>query len=264
MKKLHIKRPPLNLKKKLIFLAVFVVFVAGGIFLQSPTGHQFLNAMERAGQFFSSKTQLTIQNASITGHVYTHKADVIEAMNLTQGGSIFDIDLDEALANIQELPWVKEASIQRILPNSLHIQLVEKEPLVSWQNNYKYLPIDTTGKPIHDEKTILSHLILVVGADAPQHSPDLIKQLQAFPKIMQRVKSAVRIGGRRWNLILDDINTGAQIYLPDTDIYLALQRLDKLQEESHLLDKDLEKIDVRFSDRLIVREKSAYQKKGEK
>ena len=260
MKKLHTFRPFFNLKRKLIFLGILIIGIVGFFFLRSPIGQQFLACLEKMGIFFQSKTNLSIQKATITGHYYTHKEDVIEAIGLEQNSPIFQLDLDTAIEEIKKLPWVKEVSIQRILPDSIHVQLVEKIPLVSWQNNYKYLPIDIEGNPIADEKTILSHLILVVGTDAPQHSPDLIKQLSAFPKIMQRVKSAVRVGGRRWNLILDDIKTGTQIYLPDTDIYLALQRLNKLQEESRLLDKDLEKIDVRFTDRLIVREKSTTTK----
>lgn len=260
MKKLRTFRNPLSLKKKIIFVLCLAIGIGLFFFLRFPMGGHFLEGTEKMGQYFASKTNLSLKKASIAGHYYTHKEDVIEAIHLEQNSPIFQLDLDTAIEEIKKLPWVKEVSIQRVLPDSIHIQLVEKIPLVSWQNNYKYLPIDTEGKPIADEKTILSHLILVVGTDAPQHSPDLIKNLSSFPKIMQRVKSAVRVGGRRWNLILDDIKTGTQIYLPDTNIYLALQRLNRLQEESRLLDKDLEKIDVRIPDRLIVKEKSTSTK----
>ena len=102
--------------------------------------------------------------------------------------------------------------------------------------------------------------MLVTGADAPRHTPDLIRALDQFPAIREKVRSALRVGSRRWNLILNDAENGLVIELPETDIAAALQRLETANEQDKLLKRDLTKINVQSADRLVVTVKGGKAK----
>ena len=52
--------------------------------------------------------------------------------------------------------------------------------------------------------------------------------------------------------------------MPQTEIEQALIRLDKQNKKDKLLKKDIESIDIRLSDRIIVHPKKVTKKKAKK
>jgi cell division protein FtsQ len=74
--------------------------------------------------------------------------------------------------------------------------------------------------------------------------------LATAPPLMKRVRAAVWVGGRRWNLRLDD---GIDIRLPEENAQTAWTRLATLERDKQLLSKDIIAIDLRIQDRLVVR-----------
>ena len=63
-------------------------------------------------------------------------------------------------------------------------------------------------------------------------------------------KAAIFVGERRWNLRAKD---GLDIRLPETNVGNALAALTKLDEDDHLLSRDITAIDIRLPDRVSVR-----------
>jgi cell division protein FtsQ len=64
------------------------------------------------------------------------------------------------------------------------------------------------------------------------------------------VVAAMRISERRWNLRMKN---GTDILLPEGHEVEALDRLLQLQQDTALLDRPLEAIDMRLADRLVLR-----------
>ena len=67
---------------------------------------------------------------------------------------------------------------------------------------------------------------------------------------MRRVTAAVWVGGRRWNLRLED---QIDVRLPAQNPEHAWKKLVELDQEHALLDRDITTVDMRIPDRLIVR-----------
>jgi len=68
--------------------------------------------------------------------------------------------------------------------------------------------------------------------------------------LMRRVKAAVRVGGRRWNLRLEgDID----VRLPEDNAAAAWTRLAEYEKTHQVLERDVRILDLRLPDRLIVR-----------
>ena len=77
--------------------------------------------------------------------------------------------------------------------------------------------------------------------------------MSRHPLIRSRVRAAIRVGGRRWNLRLD---SGVDVKLPDQGEDQALRLLTELEERHRLLARDITEIDLRVPDRLFLKLRS--------
>src|SRR5437762_728813 len=75
----------------------------------------------------------------------------------------------EAKTQLEALPWVRSAAVERRLPDTLHIRLVERQPLAFWQRQGKLVLIDRDGVVITgDRLERFPGLVVIVGDDAPK------------------------------------------------------------------------------------------------
>ncbi len=253
MRKLKSKKKTISWKFKLTVMLLVVVSVGLGVFFMTAPGKKVIRFAEQGIHAVKAKSHLSLEQVIVEGHARTHMKSINAVLNVRQGMPLFDIDLAEKQSAVAELPWIEMVHVERYLPDKLVIKVTEKTPIAIWQNHKKYWPIDAHGKVIRDNKTIIAHVLLVVGADAPEHTPALMKSLAAYPDINAQVKSAQRVGNRRWNLILKDAENGLVVYLPDTGMDAALARLQEAHKENAIFERDLKVVDLRFPDRLIVK-----------
>ena len=121
-----------------------------------------------------------------------------------------------------------------------------------WQRGKRYTLIDASGHSIVDVPGQIGELPLIVGNDAPTHAFELFETLKTEPELLSRVRGAVRIGERRWNIHFDSFESGIAVRMPETGIAATWARLATLQREHSLLERDLASIDMQLPDRLIV------------
>ncbi|MBW7851154.1 MAG: FtsQ-type POTRA domain-containing protein [Rhodospirillales bacterium] len=204
-----------------------------------------LDATLRAG--------LRVEEIYVEGRHRTNGEHILAALQIERGDPILAIDLDDAKERIEHLAWVKSAAIERRLPDILHLRIVEREPIALWQHGGRFTLIDRGGHPIADGIEGFAHLPHVVGDDAPRHTADLLALLATEPELAQRVKAAVRVSGRRWNLSLDKLEGGIDVRMPEENVAAAWHRLAELDREHGLRERRITMIDLRLPDRLILR-----------
>lgn len=235
-----------------ICILILIGLAIGGFFM-----HPYIQtAGEKVQELYrqtTEKADLILEQITVEGRNRTSLDKLNKALSdVVKGMPIFDISLADVQEKVEALPWVKTAVVERHWPSTLYIRIVEKTPIAVWQNNKKYLPLDEDGKPIPDSETHLpDNLILVVGRDAPGHTPALLQALNNYPDIREKVRSAVRIGQRRWNLNLHEVD-GTTVQLPEMDIDGALARLNTAIERDKILKRDLQLIDLRSADRVRI------------
>ncbi len=91
---------------------------------------------------------------------------------------------------------------------------------------------------------------MVVGEDAAGHAPSCWRCWRAEPDLAARVTAAMHVGGRRWNLRIDN---AIDVLLPADDPAAAWADLARLERSSAILKRDVQAIDMRLPDRLVVR-----------
>lgn len=216
----------------------------------------------RAWQAASAATVRGIEQATLAlgfgldevlveGRVRTTAESLRRALALRYGAPVLTLDLDAARARVVALPWVRDASIRRMLPGTLHVSLVERAPFARWQRDGKVHLVDRGGEiiPVALEREH-RRLPLVVGAGAAEHAAALLEMLATEPDLRRRVIAAVRVGDRRWDLKLGN---GIEVRLPETGAAAAWHRLAEVERNQSLLARDVVVVDLRLSDRMVVR-----------
>ncbi|MBE0693726.1 MAG: cell division protein FtsQ, partial [Aquamicrobium sp.] len=93
-------------------------------------------------------------------------------------------------------------------------------------------------------------LPLVVGRGADTPAADFVARVAVYPDLAARVRGYVRVSERRWDLRLDN---GVTVKLPEHGADAALAELVALDARHGLLSRDIETVDMRLADRLVVR-----------
>lgn len=234
-----------------IFSGVFVS--AAVVYGLAVGGH-----IAAAGTYLSTQIDLGIagvgfrlSEVTVEGRQRTSRADVLAALQVEQGQSIFDVDLSRARANLLQLDWIEDVVVTRILPDRVHVELVERRPFAVWQRGGQLAIIDRQGRPITESGVdAYGHLPFVVGHGAAREAADFTDLVSNWPELQARVRAYVRVGGRRWNLRLEN---GVDVLLPETGYAGALADLLSIDETHRLLARDIEAIDMRLPDRFTVR-----------
>mgnify|MGYP001627742394 CR=1 FL=1 len=191
-----------------------------------------------------------VDNILVEGRVNTDPDVLLGLVNVQKGDPLFSFYPQSAKELIERISWVKSVQVERRLPDTIYIGLEERAPLALWQSDNKLYLIDAQGAVLTDYGlNRFSGLVMVSGQGSKDNAAELLRILQAEPKILERIESARFIAKRRWNLETGD---GVQIKLPAEDVGLALRRLALMEDDKAILGKSLEHIDLRKSDRVIV------------
>ncbi len=210
-------------------------------------GGSIVGWRERVGRAIG----LSVQTVDIDGRANTPEPLLREALGIRIGDPIFGVSIEAARLRIESLSWVEHAVVERRLPGTIHVSLIERRPFAIWQSQGKFQLIGRDGGVVANEDvSAFASLPLVVGAGAPGHAAELLDALQGQPALAARVGAAVRVGERRWNL---QLKNGITVMLPESHATAALTRLMELQAADALLDRPIAAVDLRLPDRLVVR-----------
>lgn len=230
-------------------LAALVILALTWLGLSGWYGKQVEN-LNQASIRLSRKAHFAVSDILVEGRRNTTTDELFNALGVQQNMPIFAFKPSAALERLLQLPWVAEAVVERRLPDTLYVSLVERVPLARWENAGKTVVIDHEGKELANAKPeAFARLPLVMGENAPTATESLLKELNRYPNILEIMKAAVRVGERRWNLFLQP---GIEVRLPEDGSPEALRQLDKLIREQKILERRVEAIDLRFPGRLIL------------
>ncbi len=198
---------------------------------------------------------LAVNEVLVEGRTEATKDQLLRTVGIRRGDSILALDTQAIRARLIGLGWVADATVERRLPGTVYLRLWERKAMAIWQREGKFVLVDRTGAVIGSQGLDrFTHLKIIVGDDAPRHAPALLDMLATAPPLMKRVRAAVWVSGRRWNLRLYD---GIDIRLPEENAQNAWTRLATLERDKQLLSQDIIAIDLRIHGRLVVQRRGA-------
>jgi len=190
-----------------------------------------------------------IENVEINGYKETSELAILEKLEIA--GSLVGYDVAAAQDRVATLPWVARATVRKFYPSTLSVKVEERDPFALWQYDGEVFVIDRAGtKIVALEEARFAELPFMVGEGANERAGEFLSVVGSEPALAARIRAAVLVAGRRWDLHLED---GVTVKLPEKDIGAALRQLVKLHAERQLLDRDIIVVDLRLPDRITVR-----------
>jgi cell division protein FtsQ len=169
-----------------------------------------------------------LQQVSVAGHRFTSDTDIYAALDLDGVRTLLSFDAAAARARIERLPWIRRASVERVVPDRIEIQVTERMPFAVWRSGERNWLIDRAGRKLQLVPTdLMPQLLRVSGAGAPEEAAALFAILIDFPQVAGRLDVAERVATRRWTLHLEG---GMSVDLPAAGEAEALARLVRLLE----------------------------------
>ncbi|HEV2078833.1 MAG TPA: cell division protein FtsQ/DivIB [Allosphingosinicella sp.] len=163
------------------------------------------------------------------------------------------VDLDYTRERLLRFGWVKEARVSRRLPDTLVVDIVERQPAAIWQYNQKLALIDEEGVVLEQVKLeAMPDLPLVIGPAANRHADQLNRVLAGAENLKPMMAGATWVGGRRWDL---RFQSGEVLALPEGEeaAKKALAHFARMDQAAQLLGRGLVRFDMRIPGKFIVR-----------
>ena len=196
-----------------------------------------------------------ITEVALSGEHELARDEILKTAGITPSTSLLFLDAAQARTRLLTNPWVAEATVLKLYPGRLRIEIRERKAFALWLKDARVSLIANDGTVLEPNvPPAFATLPLVVGEGAAQDSPGLLGMIGRYPTIAAQVEAAVLVAQRRWNLHL---HNGIEVLLPEFAPEQAMQILAGLDREKKLLSRDIVTVDLRLADRVTVRQSDA-------
>ena len=198
------------------------------------------------------RPEFMIKVASVDGASDELAHEIREIMPLNFPVSYFDLDIKYLHKVLNDIPAVASAAIKVTVSGVLQIDISERIPAFIWRKDDVISVIDEKGEFIRLATSRLDYpeLPLVIGEAANLSIADISSLMEDNQYFLEQVRAFVRVGERRWDLVLDN---NLRIMLPQTEFLAAFDRLMLMSQSGSLFSNQLSSIDMRLVERPTVR-----------
>ncbi|MEQ5826358.1 cell division protein FtsQ/DivIB [Sulfitobacter sp. NFXS29] len=198
------------------------------------------------------RPEFMVKLMAIDGASDLLSSEIRTALPLEFPLSSFDLDLPQIREKITDIDGVRQANV-RIRPGGvLQIDVTPRVPVAVWRSETGLALVDNTGAHVARIGARRDHasLPLIAGAGADKAVPEALKLIGAANVLGDRLRGLVRVGGRRWDVVLDRNQT---IMLPEENALQALERVIALEGAQEVLTRDVARVDMRLAARPTLR-----------
>lgn len=224
-----------------------VLVVAGCIglwFVNADNRLAFTDKVAEVKREIQNRPEFMVKLMAIDGASGELSEDIREITSVDFPVSSFDLDLPGMLTQIESLDAVSEVGLRVRAGGILQIDITERTPAVVWRGPHGLEMLDAEGHRVAglDHRVDRPDLPLIVGLGAETQVSEAIAILKAAKPIMPRLRGLVRVGERRWNVVLDRDQV---IMLPELKPLGALAQVVALNQAKNLLARDIKTVDMR-------------------
>ena len=236
----------LGIPSLFIFCGTLVLFLNINV-------HENIEALKKdLKRALVERPEFMIKIASVDGASHELAHEIREIMPLDFPVSYFDLDIKYLHKVLNDIPAVASAAIKVTVSGVLQIDISERIPAFIWRRDDVISVIDENGKFIRLATSRLDYpeLPLVIGEAANLSIADISSLMEDNHYFLDQVRAFVRVGERRWDLVLDN---NLRIMLPQTEFLAAFDRLMLMSQSGSLFSNQISSIDMRIVERPTVR-----------
>ncbi|MFL0357313.1 cell division protein FtsQ/DivIB [Erythrobacter sp. GH1-10] len=201
----------------------------------------------------ASDAGFEVKHVRVTGTERMDEREIYARALAQRDQPMPQVDIEALRAELMELPWVKDARVSVQLPETLAIDIVEREPHAVLAKPDRLVLIDAEGhelSPIAPEKA--EGMLRISGPGSAKQVAQLDRLLAAAPALQPQVVAAEWIGNRRWNLTF---KTDQVLALPEgeDEAASALVKFARMDGQNRLIGGKVASFDMRDPPRIYMR-----------
>jgi len=123
----------------------------------------------------------------VSGNNIVQREEIVKLFVHDRERSVVRIPLDTRRSQMEELSWVQEANVQRILPNHLRVQIVERTPVAFFRNGTELTLIDAHGVLLDRPEGEDFHFPIVTGLSESMPREEREKRMGIYTEFMKDI-----------------------------------------------------------------------------
>lgn len=217
-----------------------------------PNRQAVVGQLTHLREEFEARPEFRVSLARVEGASDDLAEAVRAKLALPLPMSSFDIDLDAARDRIEVLDAVQKADLRVRSGGILQVLITERVPVAIWRTEDGLTLVDETGHRVAGllSRSDRADLPLIAGEGADEATPEALQLIAAAGPLTPRLRGLVRMGERRWDLVLD---RDQRVLLPEKNPVQALERLLALDHAQDLMNRDILAVDLRSDHRPTLR-----------
>jgi cell division protein FtsQ len=234
-------------------LPAFLLALGVGLYLSDQTRRESLGTVYTdLREKVKNRPEFLVKLLSIEGASPDLSEAVRTTLALPLPQSSLDLDLEAARLKIAQLQAVGSVDVRVQSGGILHVSIQEREPAFVWRNAAGVWLVDETGIRIAEieDRNDRADLPLIAGEGAEKAMVEARQILTSVGPLLPRLRGLVRMGNRRWDIVLD---RDQRIMLPSIAPVPALERLIALDQAQDVLARDVASVDLRLQARPALR-----------
>ncbi len=223
-------------------------------------------------QLFSSNRHFTLRRVVVKsgGWWKSRDGEVCSLLGLARGESnLFGTDLYAARRKIEDEPAVASASVYKILPDTLVVEITERVPKAYVFFYGNKLVVDEDSVVMHTDSCVsfsrdlpvitgfkTEEVDLLPGNVLPQVVPALDFLDAAGVETPRVTVSRISLSNEKeFNVNISDTSSGRSydLLISRADMRQKLAELEMVLEEIELIEGDVKTIDMRYKDQAVLR-----------
>nr|WP_252727241.1 cell division protein FtsQ/DivIB [Paracoccus sp. C2R09] len=236
-----------------IGLPAFLAALIGGLWLADETRRTALtDNIARAVDSVQNRDEFQVREMQVEGASPVVARALKAMLPVDLPASSFDIDLAALRLQVMQLDAVDTIDL-RVKPGGILSAVVtERQPALLWRHARGIEMLDDGGHRVAGvtSREVRPDLPLVSGDGAEQATAEALQLFDAAGPILPRVRGLVRVGERRWDLVLDH---DQRIMLPAQGALVALEAAIAMHRSEDLLSRDITVVDLRDPKRPVLR-----------
>lgn len=141
-----------------------------------------------AGRFLLYSPQMLLLKSDqielLGNHIVSREA-VLQPFARDRNRSVLRIPLDARRSQLEQLPWVESASLQRILPNRIRVELTERTPVAFLRNGNELALIDAHGVILDRPDGEDLHFPIITGLSDSMSREEREKRMQTYQEFLR-------------------------------------------------------------------------------
>ena len=230
-------------------ILLFILVSSSLYFFGKSNKNSLIDQLKPLNQFLINNG-FKIKNILIIGTHNLSEDYVINIINTQNHINILNVNLHTIYNKIIQNSWVEETYVERILPDTIKIKVLEKKPIAIWQNHKGNKLITINGDVISHANVnkFKNSFPIIKGKKSKENISTILKILETNKNFAKNIWSLTFINQRRWDL---HFNQGLIVRLPSQDVIKAWQKIIKLQTNYNILNLRLTEIDLRNPEQIL-------------